>query len=670
MIILIIFISFWLGINIRVHIVLGILLSILLVGFCLYRFNKKMGLLSLGLILLGLGVSFIRPSYNEESRIVLVCEVKDNYYLVNDRLEKLYIYEKDHQHEIGDFLYINGKKTELSFSVTESSFDFKNYLNNKGVYYQFNISKIEVKFSNPIRLNLIKKNFLSKFDDDTASMIRSILFGSSDNSETTDLFRSLHLVRLVSSSGIYLSIFYFIFSFLLSYIFKKEKYVHLVSTLLLLLYSVLTFPRFVVIKFVFIKILRWINDYPLKKKFNYLEIISFSVIFFLLFDYHLGYQDSFLLSYLIPLFTYFLNNSLKWMKSFKKKIALTIGIILLFVPFSVSYYHELSPFSYLIQLLLTPFLIIYDLMSLLSFFGIPLYQGLNGYTAFIKNLLLFISHHTFSIYVSPLNDVGIFIYEAIYLVFIYFFSIRFADVYKIIVSISLSIGVIYIAPISPLIISSVSFINVGQGDSCLIHSGTTSILIDTGGNIYNDLATSSLIPYFKKMQIYDIDLLITTHNDFDHNGAAASLISNFKVHKYVTNYQAFPIKIGNITLTNYNVYSNLWNEDNDMSLFIGFTLKGDKYLITGDTPKKIEKQIIKDHPDLDCDILKVGHHGSNTSSDDLFIKTISPKEAIISCGLNNKYHHPHQETINVLNKYHVKIRRTDLEGTIKYYYIF
>ena len=86
----------------------------------------------------------------------------------------------------------------------------------------------------------------------------------------------------------------------------------------------------------------------------------------------------------------------------------------------------------------------------------------------------------------------------------------------------------------------------------------------------------------------------------------------------------------------------------------------------GDAPKEIEKKIIKDNKNIKCDYLKVGHHGSNTSTCEEFVKTIKPKEAIISCGYKNFYNHPHKEVIDILNKYNVKIKRTDIEGTIKY----
>ena len=274
------------------------------------------------------------------------------------------------------------------------------------------------------------------------------------------------------------------------------------------------------------------------------------------------------------------------------------------------------------------------------------------------------------IYASEFPSYLILIFEFVLLLTLYYLSIRNRNMSKGLIILSSTALSIYLLPIKPLVTSSVSFINVGQGDSCLIQKGSTAILIDTGGNLYQDLAKESLIPYFKKNQIYDIDLLITTHNDYDHMGAVASLIENFKVKNYVTNYQAFPLTISNITITNYNTYTSMWNEENDRSLVLSFSVKNTNFVITGDAPIKIEKQIIKDNKEIKCDILKVGHHGSKTSSSDEFISYLNPSEAVISVGKNNKYGHPHPSVITTLNRHNIKIRRTDLEGTIKYSFVF
>lgn len=101
-----------------------------------------------------------------------------------------------------------------------------------------------------------------------------------------------------------------------------------------------------------------------------------------------------------------------------------------------------------------------------------------------------------------------------------------------------------------------------------------------------------------------------------------------------------------------------------MVLYLDFFNYG--FLLMGDAPKKIERAIVKDYPGLKVDYLKVGHHGSNTSTDEALIACYRPREAIVSVGLKNRYDHPAEETIRILEAYGVRIRRTDREGTIVY----
>ena len=163
-------------------------------------------------------------------------------------------------------------------------------------------------------------------------------------------------------------------------------------------------------------------------------------------------------------------------------------------------------------------------------------------------------------------------------------------------------------------------------------------MIDTGGNASFDMAKESLIPFLKKRQINHIDLLVTTHSDSDHAGAAQSLMLNFKVQNYYTNNNFRTTQIGDIYLENLNSY-NAENE-NDRSLVFNVSFMGKKWLFTGDASVSVEHDMILKGEDLDCDILKVGHHGSKTSTSEEFLLATTPMEAIISCGAKNSYRHP------------------------------
>ena len=625
-----------------------------------------MTIITLVASLFGVGLSFIRPSFNKEAYLSVVTETKDNYFIASSTFEKFYVYQKDNAYEIGDIISLKGEKKELDFTVLESDFDFKDYLNKKGVYSQFHPERIEVKFKTPFRLHQIKKEFLSHFDNSSKALIGSILFSMGSDDEIYNSGKELHLFRLLSNSGIYLYLLYSLFSFILGYLIKKDKAKEMALIILFVPVLIFSFPRFVVIKFVFLKLFRWINEYVLKKRFDYLEILSISGIIFLLINYYFAYQDSFVLSYFIPIEALLFNSSFKGVKKFKKKVLIGGLILFSFIPFSMSYYHEIAPFSFLFQILLTPFFSIYYFLSLLAFIHVPIYSGINGFGNFLGGVFNALGKINITIYAMKMNSTLIVLFEALFLILVYYLSIRHKPMAKVtLMPIVIYLSIAFI-PFKNLFHDTVSFINVGQGDATLIRRRDTAVLIDTGGLTYKDVAKDCLIPYFKSNRIYDIDLLITTHDDFDHSGAVASLIDIFKVKKYVTSYELFPISISGLTFKNYNIYPNLWKEENDESLVIGFKANNYNYLIMGDAPIKIEKQIMRDNKKIPCDILKVGHHGSKTSSSDVFIKYLSPKVGVISCGKNNKFGHPHQQVLTILRKYHVRIRRTDLEGTITY----
>ena len=600
----------------------------------------------------------------------VVFDASQNYFLFSSNLNKYYVSIKDHPYNPGDILSIQGELEEIRFSTLESSFDFNEYLHKKGIKYQISTPKIKVVFQNPIKIKVIKDEYLSHFSGSGKALMSGLLFGKSTDDSTVNSIVEMHLYKIIFSSGFYLMIFFHFFVRLFSF-HNKEKISRLIAIVILTFLTIFTFPRFSCLRVLILFILRWINDYLLKKKFSYIQILSFSGLLFLFIDPYLAVQDSFILGYGFPLFLFILRPAIRQFNGWKKKIIVVALTYLFFLPFEILYDHSIAPISVILNTLLLPLFIPLAIMGLLAFFRIPIYPLINGFSGFISKVISIIRPISLEIYARPLNNLESFLFYAFLIAFIYYLARHFKPIYKFALGIILASVSFNFLPVVNVVSDEASFINVGQGDSCLIRKGTTTVMIDTGGLSYKDIAKETLIPFLEKKRIYNIDLLITTHNDFDHNGGAPSLISNFRVKRYVTNYLQFPITANGITFTNYNTYIESDSEDNDNSLVIGFKLHRKNYLVMGDAPKETEEKIIKDNPSLKCDILKVGHHGSKTSTSEKFIAHLKPKEAVISCGYQNIYGHPHKSVIDILNKYKVKIRRTDQEGTIKYRnYIF
>jgi len=658
--------AFIIGLNIRYGWVIGLLLAFVFVVISFKRkFSKKRKLILFSFLLIGFGISFINPSFNKSTYKGFVIDSKENYFIFSSDYERLYVYRKNNTYEIGDFLSISGSKEKLSFVRLESQFDYKGYLNRKGVNSELKIKEVKTLFKNPVRIKQVRENFLSNFNEDTRNTLNFFLFSSSGENELTSSLKTLHLTRLISISGLYFDIFISLVSKLLA-IKMKKKYASLVSFIVIFPLLILSFPKFSSIRFIFMFSFKWINNYILKRKITYLNMLSISSFCFLGFDYHLVYQDSFLLSLFIPMILYLIKDITYQKKKFQKYIITQLIIYFFFLPFEIKYYYEVSFFMKPLEALLTPLFVPFFLLSVLGLFKIPIYSLANGYNSFLSSLMGTIKPFFWGIHVPNFSPILVFIYYSIFVLYLYYRSIRFIPIYRMIQWVSLVLLTIYMLPIKNTFSSEVTFINVGQGDACLIRNQNQTVLVDTGGNIYQDIAKTSLINFFKKKRIYKIDYVFITHNDFDHSGALTSLIKNFRVKKVINSIEMFPNNYIGIKFTNYNKYFNSGSEENDKSLVLGFTLAKKNYLLMGDAPKSIEQQIMKDNAYIPCDILKIGHHGSITSTSEEFLDYLKPKEAVISVG-KNQYGHPDKRILSLLNKKKIKIRRTDLEGSVHYY---
>ena len=233
----------------------------------------------------------------------------------------------------------------------------------------------------------------------------------------------------------------------------------------------------------------------------------------------------------------------------------------------------------------------------------------------------------------------------------------------------------------------VIFINVGQGDSILLEfPHNKNILIDSGGNYSNsDISRNIISPFLKSEGIYKLDYYIGTHGDYDHMGEAINLVNNFNVEKVIFNCGPYNdlekelikvldkkkikyyscIKELNIDKNKlYFLQTKEYDNENDNSNVIYTELNGYKFMFMGDAGATTEKEIINKYNLSNIDVLKVGHHGSKTSSGKEFINEINPKYSVISVGKNNRYGHPNKEVLNTLEN--SKIYRTDEDGSIMF----
>lgn len=234
----------------------------------------------------------------------------------------------------------------------------------------------------------------------------------------------------------------------------------------------------------------------------------------------------------------------------------------------------------------------------------------------------------------------------------------------------------------------VHYIDVGQGDAILLVSPSKkTMLIDAGDN--DDEET--IVNYIKNQGINKLDYVVGTHPHADHIGGLDNVIrqldiGEFYMPKIVHTTKTFESVINeaikkdikvktakagveflldeDISVTMFSPNESKYKELNDYSPIMKVTYKDTSFLFTGDAEKLVEEEVINAGYDISANVLKVGHHGSTSSTSSKFLNKVNPSIAVIQVGKDNKYNHPHAETMKKLQDKGIEILRTDINGDI------
>ena len=233
----------------------------------------------------------------------------------------------------------------------------------------------------------------------------------------------------------------------------------------------------------------------------------------------------------------------------------------------------------------------------------------------------------------------------------------------------------------------IHFIDVGQGDATLIQINNKNLLIDSGPAN----ASTALIKYLKEQGVSQLDTILVTHPHEDHIGNMDSILKHFKVLNFYApkksnpsdsfkamvqdlKKQALKINIAQAGVSldlGAGITSNIiapiqsdYHELNNYSAVLKITYGSTNFLFMGDAEKESERQLLASKQDFKADVIKLGHHGSNSSSSIEFLNRVSPSYAIISCGKFNDYGHPHKDTLDSLKSKSIPAYRTDIDKTI------
>lgn len=575
----------------------------------------------------------------------------------------------------GDKIKVTGVLKEPSTNNIFNNFNYKKYLYNKKIYYIIEASKIDKIQNNNNHIYTIKNLLYTRINSlKSSNYIKALLFGDNKlDKEIKTSYQINGISHLFSVSGFHINFITSIIYFYLDRVTYNKKIKYITVDIFLVLYLVLCNTTSL-LRCTVMNILLSIN-HLLKLDIKKIDIVLLTLILCIIINPFIIYDIGFIYSYAISFFLILYKNKYKTNNKLLKIIYISLISFLVSLPINIYTSYEINFLSIILNIIIVPIVSLILLpLSLLTLIFPILDNILYLITSILEKISLYTSN--INIFKQILSKPSIILIIIYYLVIILILS-KNKHYYLILI-------LLIFHKTIPLYNGNLEVVmfDVGEADSMLIStpSKKVNILIDTGRGI--DI--NNIIIYLKSIGISKLNYLIITHGDEDHIGGALYLIDNFKVDNVILNKGDYTeleveliihLKNKNIKYTNninkipllgsymYLLNTKKFSNENDNSIVTYFEYQKYKFLFMGDSSSKTEEYLINNYNLTNISFLKVGHHGSNTSSSTHFINKITPKVSLISVGRNNFYHHPNKEVLTNLSN--SVIYRTDINKSIK-----
>lgn len=640
-----------------------------------------------------------------DKKAIIISKEKDTTYMnvylakIANKKYLMYIKKSNKKLNIGDEIEFNGKYSEANGSRNYGGFNYKLYLRSKNIYGIYKIDsykliknrkslywKIEKFFFN-IREN-ITTLFINNMSKDSSALLIGLIIGDKSyiDTDVIENFRKASLSHILAISGAHFSYIILILNFINKKL-KHRRLGYFINIIFMIFFMKLTGASPSVIRAGLMNITAILAKI-LHRKNDFWTSLSLSLFIQMMINPYVIFDMGLILSYsgVIGIVTLYK----KIYKIIKlKMLSVTLAANIFLLPIMIYNFNNFS-ISFVVSniiasIVLGPIIVI-GILSVIIRCRILFV---------VLDMLAFVLNETAKITSQlPFSEI-IVVTPSFISIGLYYLIIYYKKKYMPIMLIGIIIFNINFEGLISNIKSDllINMVDVSQGDCTLIRYQSKNILIDGGGSLdknYN-VGKSILLPYLLDKKINKIDYLIFSHFDSDHCLGLLFLMQKIKIKNAVIGIQSVnnenlkqfyrvckQRKINIIVMENgkkLNIKNlklkALWPDKNDLigenainnnSLVLKLEYKKFRILFTGDIEKIAEEKLIKE--DLESDILKAPHHGSNTSTSDNFLEKVNPRYVIIGVGKNNKFKHPSDSTIEKLNKKKIKIFRTDDMGEI------
>ena len=643
------------------------------------------------------------------AKVISEAEEKNYVYSYQAEIDNkkfiLYIPKDVEKLEYGSIIKINAQYTEATRDRNYGGFNYKTYLRTKKIYGIFNVEDAEIvkNGSDNIIIKLrkyIKSKLREKLKKENSELAISLIVGDRlhISSEVEDNFKKANLMHMLAISGAHFSYVILIATFISNRL-QHKRLGQLIQIIAIIFFMNLTGNTASVVRAGIMSILL-IGSSICKRQNDSLNNIAISAIIQIINNPYIIFDSGFMLSYSgvlgIILFYKRISEHIHF-----KSIALTISANIFIIPIMIYNFHTISG-SFIISNICASWLL--GIIIILEFISLCIPIKL---LYMILDLLIMMLRKIAEICANiPFAQMYVPRYAIFFVIVIYILIFcRKLKCKKYVYSfLTIGVSILLIVNFTDVYQDRmrINFIDVGQGDSCLIRYKGTNIMIDSGGSLSKnkdgksyDIGENVLNNYLLNRGITRLDYIMASHFDEDHSQGFIFLLKNMKVknviisEQYKTssiyeqfkqickkqNIQIIYVKSGDeirikdlaFKILHPKSKENQISENplNNNAIVCMVRYKNRRILFTGDIEKVAENEMVKEYTNgLKADILKVGHHGSKTSTTKEFLDLINPSVALIGVGQNNKFGHPNEDVIKRLEEKNIQIYRTDEMGEI------